>query len=81
MASLLIRKLDDTLKERLRVRAAVHGRSVEAEARAILRQSLGEEKRPVDIVSLAQELFGKENGVELEPHPPVLVREPPDFSQ
>lgn len=36
MASTSIRDLDDDVKQRLRVRAAQQGRSMEAEARAIL---------------------------------------------
>ncbi|SDP30925.1 Phosphopantothenate-cysteine ligase /Phosphopantothenoylcysteine decarboxylase [Phyllobacterium sp. YR620] len=36
MASITIRNLDDSIKERLRVRAAAHGRSMEEEARIIL---------------------------------------------
>ena len=40
MASLTIRKLDDALKKRLRLRAAQNGRSMEDEARTILRLSL-----------------------------------------
>lgn len=36
MATITIRDLDDDLKARLRVRAAEHGRSMEAEVRAIL---------------------------------------------
>ena len=39
MASLTIRRLDDELKKRLRLRAARHGRSMEDEARVILRQA------------------------------------------
>ena len=38
MASLTIRKLDEDLKTKLRLRAASHGRSVEDEVRVILRQ-------------------------------------------
>ena len=41
MASLTIRRLDDELKKRLRLRAARHGRSMEDEARVILRQAAG----------------------------------------
>jgi len=37
MASITIRNLDDPLKARLRVQAATHGRSMEDEARDILR--------------------------------------------
>ena len=36
MATLTIRQLDDGLKERLRIRAAANGRSMEAEARAYI---------------------------------------------
>ncbi|NNH71644.1 Arc family DNA-binding protein [Nocardia uniformis] len=46
MASITIRGLDDTVKERLRRRAAAHGRSMEAEARAILSDSV----RPPNIL-------------------------------
>jgi plasmid stability protein len=40
MATLTIRDFDDDLKAALRVRAAEHGRSMEAEVRAILRAAL-----------------------------------------
>lgn len=42
MATLTIRDLDDAVKARLRVRAAHNGRSMEAEARAILGAALAE---------------------------------------
>jgi phosphopantothenoylcysteine decarboxylase/phosphopantothenate--cysteine ligase len=38
MASITIRQLDDDLKQRLRLRAALNGRSMEDEARTILRE-------------------------------------------
>lgn len=40
MATLTIRGLDDELHARLRVHAAEHGRSMEAEVRAILQDQL-----------------------------------------
>jgi hypothetical protein len=40
MASITIRNLDDTIKARLRLRAAQHGWSMEQEVREILQQSL-----------------------------------------
>jgi phosphopantothenoylcysteine decarboxylase/phosphopantothenate--cysteine ligase len=43
MASITIRQLDDGLKRRLRLRAARHGRSMEDEARTILRQAAAAE--------------------------------------
>ena len=36
MAQLIVRRLDDDVKKRLKIRAKRHGRSLEAEARAIL---------------------------------------------
>jgi plasmid stability protein len=41
MTSIIIPNLDDDFEQRLKVRAAEHGRSIEAEARAILRLALG----------------------------------------
>ena len=40
MASITVRNLDDGLKRRLRIRAAENGRSMEQEARDILRGRL-----------------------------------------
>ncbi len=40
MSSITVRKLDPALKERLRVRAAERGHSMEAEVRRILREAL-----------------------------------------
>jgi plasmid stability protein len=45
MSVLTVRNLDDDLKTRLRVWAAQHGRSMEAEAREILRESLDGPRR------------------------------------
>jgi plasmid stability protein len=42
MATLTIRDLDDAIRDKLRVRAAEHGRSMEAE----VRQILGDAVRP-----------------------------------
>ena len=41
--SLIVRNLDETLVHRLKLRAARHGRSAEAEHRAILQGALAEE--------------------------------------
>lgn len=40
MASITVRNLDDEVKSKLRVRAARHGRSMEEEARVILREGV-----------------------------------------
>ncbi|MFH1464944.1 MAG: DNA-binding protein [Pseudomonadota bacterium] len=47
MSQLIVRKLDPALVQALKLRAARHGRSAEAEHRAILREVLsGEAARP-----------------------------------
>ena len=51
MATMTIHNLDDGLKLRLRVRAAMHGRSVEEEACEILRRAIGGVHSPRDIAS------------------------------
>jgi plasmid stability protein len=43
MSSITFRNLDPKIKERLRVRAAEHGHSMEAEARRILQTALTEQ--------------------------------------
>jgi len=45
MAAVTVRSLDAQVKERLRIRAAVHGRSMESEIRAILAEAVS---RPGD---------------------------------
>jgi plasmid stability protein len=40
MANITVRNLDDQVQQRLKVRAAEHGRSMEAEARSILTAAL-----------------------------------------
>ena len=80
MASLTIRNLDDDTKERLRIRAARQGRSMEEEARLILRRAVGGMSGP-DVWALSRELFGGDSGVELEPVRRVADRPPPDFSE
>ncbi len=46
MAAISIRGLDDRVRERLRIRAAANGRSMEAEARAILTEAVSEPGKP-----------------------------------
>ncbi len=70
MASITIRKLDDALKERLRVRAARNGRSMEAEATEILRIGLARTPSEPNLLdAMRKEPFG---AVEL----PIPPREP-----
>lgn len=64
MANLTIRQLDDRTHALLRGRAAAHGRSVEAEVRAIIRAAVNRPSRNM-LVSL-HESFTQMGGLELE---------------
>lgn len=80
MATMTIRNLDDDLKARLRMRAARHGRSMEEEARGILRSALqAEPLSGRSLVSGIREMVAPYGGVELELPERVPMREPPDF--
>lgn len=81
MATMTIRNLDEALKARLRVRAAQHGKSMEEEARDILRAALSTEvSAPVDLGRAIHARFAALGGVDLAPHPRELIRETSDFS-
>ena len=63
MATLNIRNLPDEVHRRLRVRAAEHGRSMEAEAREILARACAEEEprhrtTAADLRALIDRLYG-----------------------
>jgi antitoxin FitA len=81
MSSITIRNLDPALKERLRVRAAEHGRSMEAEARRILRAALSGAERPraSNLYERIHARFAPLGGVELELPPREPDRKPPSF--
>ncbi len=49
MATLTIRGIEEDLKQKLRLRAAQHGRSMEAEVRTILREALDVPPIPPDV--------------------------------
>lgn len=78
MAAVSVRGLDDEVKERLRVRAAENGRSLEAEIRVVLEDSVrGPDDHHLGLTILGA--FGA-NGVELDlPDRSDLARSP-DFS-
>lgn len=81
MSSITIRNLDPAVKERLRVRAAQHGHSMEAEVRSILQRTLKEpERRPkrnlYERIRARVEPLG---GIELELLSRELDRDPPQF--
>jgi len=66
MATLMIRDLDEDTKARLRVQAAEHGRSMEAEARQILRAALSGRRPPRGLGSYINEQFAEVGGFDLE---------------
>ncbi len=66
MATLTIRGLDEAMRERLRVRAAQHGRSMEAEVRAILAEALPAPRPLVGLGSRIHARFAALGGVDLE---------------
>lgn len=63
MAAIVVRNLDEGVKQRLRVRAAQHGRSMEAEVRSILEESVREQE---NFAAAIIETFSKYGGVELD---------------
>lgn len=66
MAALSIRDLDDAVREKLRIRAARHGRSMEAEIRAILTSAVHEEPPQVDLFGALVERFNQLGGVDVD---------------
>lgn len=77
VASITIRNLDDSLKARLRLSAARHGRSMEEEARQILRQSLLREKASRGLGSRIVQRFAAAGGVDLPEVRRSRPRRPP----
>jgi plasmid stability protein len=76
MASIIIRNLEESTKRKLKVRAAENGRSMEQEAREILKKALTQNRQKpktgADLVKRIRAIWEPLGGVELEP----LPREP-----
>ena len=82
MASITIRRLEDATKERLRVRASHHGRSMEQEAREILRAALtGKRGTERNMAESIRQRFATLGGVELPDLPREPMRRPPRFGR
>jgi antitoxin FitA len=80
MTTLTIRNVEPELKERLRVRAARNGRSMEAELRHILREALGsarKDREPSLAEAIRRRFLPLGGADELDSHPPVQVGAPP----
>jgi antitoxin FitA len=81
MSSITIRNLDPAIKERLRIRAAEHGHSMEAEVRRILQTTLKTPDRQpqrnlYERIRARVEPIG---GIDLELPPREPTRDPPRF--
>jgi plasmid stability protein len=81
MASITIRNIEEALKDRLRLQAAHHRRSMEEEAREILRSALAS-VRPEgeNLAAAVRRRFARVGGVDLELPPREPIRQPPDFA-
>ena len=66
MAALSIRDLNERVRERLRIRAAANGRSMEAEVRAILEDAVSEPEDKEDLVTSLVHRFSELGGVDLD---------------
>jgi plasmid stability protein len=82
MATLTIRQLDEKTKAQLRIQAAHHGRSMEEEAREILRSSLSA-SRPAksNLAETVRRRFAAFGGVKIELPRRDAVRQPPRFGE
>lgn len=82
MASMTIRNIDDALKARLRVQAALHGRSMEDEARDILRSALSVESvRAISLFDAIRKRIEPLGGIELTLPAREGIRPPPAFDE
>ena len=79
MASLTLRNIDDSLKASLRMSAAENGRSMEEEARQILKQFLLRKRSSAGIGSRISRRFGVVGGVNLPEVHRSGPRRPPTF--
>jgi plasmid stability protein len=79
MASLTLRNIDDSIKTSLRISAAEHGRSMEEEARQILKHFLLRKRSSAGIGSCISRRFAAIGGVDLSDVHRSGPRRPPTF--
>jgi plasmid stability protein len=80
MASLTLRNIDESLKASLRMSAAENGRSMEEEARQILKQFLLRKRSSAGIGTRISRRFAEVGGVDLPDVDRSDPRRPPTFS-
>jgi plasmid stability protein len=78
VGQLTVRKVDDEIIRRLKIRAAEHGRSAEAEHREILKQALLPETSAEDFWALADRL--RKEGPKMPGDSADIIRELHDES-
>lgn len=80
MASITIRNVEEATKRKLKVRAALHGRSMEQEVREILSQAVKQKPQKAetgaDLAEAIHSRFARLGGVDLEPLPREFMRDP-----
>ncbi len=77
MANITIRNLEESTKRKLKIRAAMNGRSMEQEAREILKSALAHAPRKqANLAERIREIFAPLGGVELERLPREPIRDP-----
>lgn len=79
MANITIRNLEEELKRRLRIRAAEHGRSMEEEAREIIRQAVAGAEPPRDLAASIRARVAGFGGATLDQPAREPMRDPPSF--
>jgi len=81
MASITIRRMDDTVRAKLKKRAARNGRSMEAEAREILRAELRSKPAPrLNLADSIRRYLEPLGYVELVVKPREAIGRPPTFT-
>jgi plasmid stability protein len=91
MASVTVRKIDESDKAKLRLRAARHGRSLEEELRHIIKRAANEadvttgdrgfDPATDNLADFIARIFDPIGGVELDLPPRTFNREPPRFDE
>lgn len=76
MATLTLRNIDESLKSRLRIAAAANGRSMEEEARQILKEALLRKRCTDGIGTRISRRFGEVGGVDLPEPRRSVPRDP-----
>ena len=80
MASIIIRNLDKSIKEKLRIRAAGHGHSMEEEVRQILKETVNNEPgQAQNLADAIRERFKPLGGVEIPDVKREPIRKPLEF--